>query len=178
MSLPADLVELIGSFSLTTSFVVDQHGRTANPEGGSTGIGNATDKRLLGALRANSEVVLTSGRTARADQYRMPKSADLAIFTLQGVDELQLQPSGTQRLIVFGKNQAGSFSGAITHLNHLGYQRIHVEFGLTGYKSISTMFDKVFLSSRSRSGLEAFVSEHSLTPTHQFDLGDLLVWAC
>ena len=178
MSLPAELLKLIGSYSITTSFVVGAQGEVANPDGGSSGIGNSTDKKLLGALRSNAEIVLTSGRTARLERYKMPRTADLAIFTNQGVQELGLSPTPPQRLIVFGQDHASSFSEAIDYLQSIGYQRIHVEFGPTGYASSAASIEKTFLSSKERVGLEKFCKERGLSPDHQFDLGDLIVWAC
>lgn len=158
--------------------MVGSQGEVANPEGGSSGIGNTTDKKLLGALRANAEIVLTSGKTARLERYRMPKSADLAIFTNQGVEELCLTPSPPQQLIVFGQEHAVSFSDAIDYLKTIGYQRIHLEFGPTGYVSCTSRIEKTFLSSIGRVGLERFCKVFGLSPEQEFDLGDLIVWVC
>ena len=175
--LPAELDDLIRGSRTSTSFVVDDDGGIANTSGSSSGIGNQTDKKLLSALRANAQVVLTSGKTARLDRYRMPKTADLAIFTNAGVGALELKPAAPQRLSVFGSEVATDFKGALDYTRSLGYDRVHVEFGLTGFLNILTELDLVLISCVSNSGPQAFFRRHGLTPTDRFELDDLNVWA-
>lgn len=178
MSLPNDLLALIADANITTSFVVDRDGQVARESGSSQGIGNATDKRLLGALRSSSEVVLTSGLTARVDRYRMPKTADLAIYTRQGVSELNLEPVPPQRLWIFGESEAGDYLEALNHLLSIGYQRIHVEFGPTGFAQLKPHLDLKVISSIGNEGLERFTEQHNLSAKATFELEDLIVWAC
>lgn len=176
--LPVELDRLIAASSLTTSFVVDEFGQVVNSAGSSSGIGNQSDKLLLRALRANAQVVLTSGKTARADNYRMPRTADLAIFTNRGAGDLELIPKENQRLTIFGSDKAPGFAAAIDYLKTLGYQRIHVEFGLTGFSAIKDQLDLVVLSTVSGNGLEVFTRQQKLEPIARFELPELEVWVC
>lgn len=175
--LPAELQNLISSSRITTSFVVDYEGDVVNQSGSSIGIGNLTDRKLLSALRASAQVVLTSGKTARLDNYRMPKKADLAVFTDTGVEEVDLRPVSTQRLTVFGSEVATDFKAALKHIQSLGYDRVQVEFGPTGFQQILPELDLVLISSVSNSGPKAFYKRYGLMPTERFDLEDLSVWA-
>lgn len=177
LSLPSELEDLIAQSLITTSFVVSPEGAIATPNGSSHGIGNATDKRLLGALRANAEIVLTSGLTARADNYKMPKSADLAILTRAGVTELELEPKPGQRLLILGA-EVGGFAGAIENLKQMGFSRIHLEYGPSGFTSVIELVDLVVISSVTETGVEVFARAHALSPRARFYLDDLVVWAC
>lgn len=177
MSLPTELSELISASQITSSFVVNQRGLVVNDDGSSLGIGNDSDKTLLRALRANAEIVLTSGRTARADRYRMPKTADLAILTKHGVEELDLTPKDGQKLLVLS-SAVGGFSGAIEHLQNLGYNNIHVEYGPTGFIETRDQIQLLTLSGTSEDGIKLFAAHHNLFPRARFELTELVVWAC
>ena len=157
--------------------MVNDAGAVANEAGTSAGIGNSTDKDLLAALRSHSEIVLTSGKTARADRYRMPKTADLAVLTRSGIDELQLEPKPGQRLIILG-DQATSYLSALDQLKDLGYRNVHVEYGPTGFRQVRRDLDLTLISGVSEGGIATFAEAHSLTQLDHFELDDLVVWAC
>ena len=157
--------------------MVNDAGEVANVDGTSAGIGNSTDKDLLAALRSHSEIVLTSGKTARADRYRMPKTADLAVLTRAGVDELQLQPKPGQRLIILSDAKT-SYLSALDQLKDLGYRNVHVEYGPTGFREVRPNLDLTLISGVSEAGIAAFAKVHSLTQLGSFELDDLVVWAC
>ena len=177
LSLPVELEGLIRAASITSSFVVDSEGAVATPAGSSLGIGNPTDKKLLSALRANAQIVLTSGQTARADNYRMPKTADLAILTRTGVEDLNLVPKPGQELHILG-TEVGGFVGALKHMQAIGYERIHVEYGPTGFAQAQPLIDLVVVSGIEEAGVQKFAESNSLTPKTKFHLADLVVWAC
>lgn len=175
MLLPARLHELIQASSVTTSFVVDPQGQSINGTGNSEGIGNQTDKMLLRALRANAEIVLTSGLTARADHYKMPRTADLAIFTGAGVASLELNPKPGQNLVLVDGQLASNYQSALQHLVNLGYRRIHVEFGVRGLLEILDNIELCVISSRDIAGPTAFMSTTGITQTDSFSLPDLFI---
>lgn len=66
---------------VTASLVVSNDGQTISEMGSSKGLGNETDLQLLKWFRARSQIVLTSGKTAFAEEYRYPSSAELAILS-------------------------------------------------------------------------------------------------
>jgi hypothetical protein len=163
------LRELVAGYAVTGSLVCDAAGNTVNVSGSSSGLGNQTDLALLVALRRQSQVILTSGRTFRADQYRFPKQADLAVLTTRPV-EIEV-PQG-QRLLV---KQAG-FQGALQELLSEGYSRIHIEYGLSGMRELIAhrRLNALFLSSRSLSGVKKLAEQLEVSPT-VLELDDLYI---
>lgn len=174
-ALPLELQELISEAEVTASFVVDATGSTIGASGNSSGLGNDTDLSLLRFIRAQSEVVLTSGKTARADQISMPRSADLAVFTRTSVEFLGLSPKKDQQLILIGTEQAAGFPEALGFLKSLGYRNIQVEFGVTGFTSVLGQIDLCVISGKVAFGVEAFLKQHGIRQTAWFELDNLFV---
>jgi len=167
---PADYFkELVSGFAVTASLVADEQGNTVSELGNSKGIGNATDLTLLIALRRQSQVILTSGKTFRNDQYTFPKNADLAVLTRQDVE---IEAPFGQKLMVLRDGYASS----LKELLALGYERIHTEFGVSGITELirETQLDALVLSSKSLSGLNALSIELNVQP-RIFELADLYV---
>lgn len=175
MQLPARLEELIQGSSITTSFVVGPLGQITNESGNSAGLGNETDLTLLRALRANAEIVLTSGLTARADNYRMPRSADLAIFTSAGVSSLVLNPRPGQNLVLIDGQLASNYLEALQHIRELGYRRIHVEFGIRGLAEIIDQIELCVISGRDSAGPIAFMNVAGISQDESFLLPNLFI---
>jgi hypothetical protein len=126
---PSFFKQLVSGFAVTASLVCDEQGRTVSPLGSSKGLGNATDLELLIALRRQANVILTSGATFRADEYRFPRSADLAVLSRQSVD-IEV-PAGRKFHLI-----ASGFGEAIDELLNRQYGRIHVEYGLAGITEV------------------------------------------
>ena len=163
------LKELVSGFSITASLVCDAAGNTVSPSGSSAGLGNKTDLALLVALRRQAQVILTSGSTFRADKYRFPKHADLAVLSNGSVD-IEV-PAGQELLI---KNSG--YREALQDLKGSGYSRIHVEYGLTGISTLALAgdLDALLLSSPSSSGVKALADQMMLKPTI-VELSDLCI---
>ena len=161
--------ELVSGFSITASLVSDQHGNTVSTEGSSAGLGNSTDLALLVALRRQSQVILTSGKTFRNDRYKFPKHADLAVLTNQEVGTLA--PEG-QKLIVSNLG----YQKTLTDLILSGYKRVHVEYGITGIRALveSNALDALLLSSRDKPGVLALAQDLKVEPV-LLELEDLYV---
>lgn len=161
--------QLVSGFAVTASLVCDEQGRTVSEFGSSKGLGNATDLELLIALRHQADVVLTSGATFRADEYRFPRSADLAVLTRQTVD-LEVPPGRSLHLINSG------FSGAVIELLNRRYEHIHVEYGLTGIAEVMAngLLDALFLSSKSKAGVERLAHSLNVDPI-MFGLSELYI---
>jgi riboflavin biosynthesis pyrimidine reductase len=161
--------ELVSGLSITASLVCDENGSTIGKDGSSKGLGNQTDLALLIALRRKSQVVLTSGRTFRADQYRFPKHSDLAV--LSNVPVSINVPAG-QRLL----EKKSGYTQALLELKADGYSHIHVEYGLTGISDLvaNRVLDGLFLSSTTRAGLDKLALELGVSPV-VVELSDLYV---
>jgi len=161
--------ELVSGFAITASLVSDQHGNTVSSEGSSAGLGNSTDLSLLVALRRQSEVILTSGKTFRSDRYRFPKQADLAVLSNQ---ELDISVPDAQKLI----HSRLGYQQTLTDLKLRGYKRAHVEYGITGIRALLEVkaLDALLLSSRDKSGVLALAKELKVEPI-LLELEDLYV---
>lgn len=108
--------ELVG---VRLNMVVSGAGQFTDESGSSRGISNDLDRKLIGHLRRQSDVVVTGGNTARKEQYRVPSHCALAVistsFTLEAEGYIRLDEPAT----------------AVSDLTQLGYQRILLETGPT-----------------------------------------------
>ena len=157
--------------AITASLVVDHLGSAQGALGNSRGIGNETDRQLLLWFRSKAKVVLTSGATAIAEDYKMPSSCDLAILTRQPKSSFSIDPRDRRLIFMHG----GYFKG-VNQLQGLGYRRIHTEFGPTGFIELSRRSEvDCYLSSKSADGMDQFASKHELAIEKWFDLPDLFI---
>lgn len=69
---------------LRLNLVASVNGNAAGPDGTSEGLTSRTDRRILGAIRRLSDVVLIGASSVRREGYFLPKSAPLAIVTGSG----------------------------------------------------------------------------------------------
>ena len=127
------LSSLLAGSGHTASLVCSPSGEFVDSSGTSKDLGGQVDKLWLGALRSGVDVVLTSGRTYRAEQYRMPKRADLAVLSRQSVDQSNLVLSEGQSVFDFTNSD---YVKAAVELSNNGYERIHIEFGPTGISAL------------------------------------------
>ena len=101
------------------NMVVNGQGEFIDENGSSRGISNELDRKLIGHLRRRSDVVVTGGKTARTEQYRVPSHCALAVisksFSIE--DEGFIQLENPER--------------ALETLRELGFQRILLETGPT-----------------------------------------------
>lgn len=159
---------------VTASLVVDEFGRAISNSGSSKGLGNQTDLALLKWFRARSQVVLTSGKTAEAENYRLPSQARLAIFSR--TERTYVSLADTKSQVIF-LNNLGSYAQALDALHTAGYQKIHCEFGPSGFIEL-LCHGRVdgFVSSTETAGVERFAQANhlSLQPV-QLVGGDLFV---
>jgi riboflavin biosynthesis pyrimidine reductase len=66
------------------NFAVDAGGHFAGETNSSADVSTELDRLLLGKLRSLSDLIVTSGKTARLEKYRSSKHAPIAIFTTSG----------------------------------------------------------------------------------------------
>lgn len=69
---------------LRLNFVASIDGIAADSNGLSEGLSSRTDRRILGLIRKNSDVVLVGAGSVRAEGYFLPRSTDLAVVTSTG----------------------------------------------------------------------------------------------
>lgn len=78
------------------NFAVDQSGASFGASGSSSDVSTELDRILLGRLRSQADVIVTSGKTARAEKYKSSKHAPIAIFTTTGNLDAVPAIQGTQ----------------------------------------------------------------------------------
>ena len=168
------LQALISGSNLTASLVVDENGDTVDEHGGSKLLGGPIDKLWLGVLRQNAQIVLTSGETFRAESYRMPRNASLAIATKKGVDIGSLSPSAGQQVVILSDFE--DLADCLPYLRGLGYRRIHTEFGEHGVQRLARTPElKLFLSSLSHAGIRKYAERHSVSFTELTSIDGLML---
>lgn len=64
-----------------STYVIDAQGNYADANGSSRGISNNSDLDVLKSLRRQSDVIVTTGETARKENYRPSKVAPIAFIT-------------------------------------------------------------------------------------------------
>jgi riboflavin biosynthesis pyrimidine reductase len=159
---------------VTASLVVSATGSAVSEQGTSKGLGNSTDLSLLKWFRNRSEIVLTSGKTAELENYRLPSTAQLAILSRA---DRTYQSLGQDKTKVIFLDKLASFGSAIEELRKRGYERIHCEFGPTGFvELLNQNLAAGFVSSVNVTGIELFAMQHELlVGTLEEFGGDLLV---
>ena len=148
---------------LTASLVLGQDGNHVDVNGTSKLLGGPADLELLKYFRSRSSWVLTTGATARAERYRIPSKAKLAVLSRQG--ELALPETlDASEVTVLGSDFPMSIASAILHLENLDPGGIHLEFGPQTLLTAHAEFDRlqIILSSEHETGASNFAEANNL----------------
>ena len=128
------------------------------PDGTSRSLGGPSDFEWFVSVRRRAEVILTSGRSYLDEHYVVPANAKLAVFSRR-LREADLAPG----VIQISEQHAGTFGDAVNHLLSLGFERIHCEFGPTGFLGLtSEPMVEAYLSSETMGGIESFTAKHGV----------------
>ncbi|MEN9955393.1 MAG: hypothetical protein RLY34_200 [Actinomycetota bacterium] len=135
----AELVPVWAGWLAT--YVVDSNGRHVDENGSSANLGDSGDLSLLMSLREKADVIVTTGATARAENYRPSRFAPITVITKkpESLAELPLFVNpGTFTNQVFEPTQEALFSELTSYLNEQGYSRFLFEGGPSLLHSLST----------------------------------------
>jgi hypothetical protein len=158
---------------VTASLVVSKDGLSISKLGNSKGLGNETDRQLLRWFRSRSQIVLTSGKTAQAEDYRYPSSVELAILS-RSVRKYSSLEKDIQR-VRFLADQEGYVSAVQTLLSQ-GFERIHTEFGLEGFvELVQSGCADGFVSCANENGITEFLDLTNLDQLARHSFGTDLV---
>jgi riboflavin biosynthesis pyrimidine reductase len=80
----AELYVLPGSETLRINLVASVSGSAAGADDTSETLTNRADRKILGVIRRDSDVVLVGATSVRAEGYQLPRTAPLAIVTSTG----------------------------------------------------------------------------------------------
>jgi hypothetical protein len=169
-----------GSGRFTTSLVLGDRGETTGKDGSSRELSNPLDLEILKSLRRRAALIQTSVRTANAENYRMPRGKQLALFAdTTRVDASNLLLSNARPLF-FGKvTQPNEYTGgAMSRSCKPSYVEmveclelppgsvIHSEFGLQGLELTAPQLSCIYISAPSAATLRDFTSRQ-LLQAHQ-----------
>lgn len=90
------------------NLIASVDGTASDANGTSEGLGNAADRKILGAIRAVSDTVLVGAATLRAEGMIIPKSTHLTILTATGrLDGVEVREGLTaDRVLAVGPAEA------------------------------------------------------------------------
>ena len=120
---------------LRVNFVTDSQAKFADSNGSSRGVSSAEDYQLLIGLRSISDVVITSGKTAKSEGYRASRHSALAIIAgkthLDGVPALsQVAASETKPVyLICHVSQSADYQEAS---DRFGFQIVALKSGSAG----------------------------------------------
>lgn len=87
--------------------IVSADGSVTGPDGTSSSLGSAADRRVLGVIREHGDVVLVGGATLRAERFGLPARTPLAVVTESGdLTGHRLDSGGDVPLLVLGPASA------------------------------------------------------------------------
>lgn len=122
------------------TLVSDEHGHLLGLDGNSKGIGNQLDLQLLIALRSKADVIVTTGKTARAESYKASRFAPLAFVTKSRVSLLELpavlEPGVHENIFLEPLDGVQVFDWANEELSKKGYTSILFEGGSSSLESL------------------------------------------
>ena len=123
------------------SLVVDSHGKTVGSDGTSKTVGNQTDLQLLIALRSKASLIVTTGKTARNEQYKASRFAPIAFITreehsLASIPAVTLQGSFENIFLSSDKPLTDAFIDFDTKLSKARFHNVLFEGGLESLGSL------------------------------------------
>lgn len=170
------LLGLLSGQKITASLVVSELGSTRDSEGGSKLLGGETDLLWLRTLRSRAELVITSGKTYRAESYRMPKRADLMVFSKSEITP-PVVISNDQSFIP----KVGDYESLAAEVLAAAqdYRFVHLEFGPSTLLPIARELGVgIWVSSLSRKGIETFCEANNLSARNHLQVEDLALSYC
>ena len=122
------------------TLVSDEHGHLVGLDGNSKGIGNQLDLQFLLALRSRADVIVTTGKTARAESYKASRFAPLAFLTKTraSLSDLPavLEPGAHENIFLEPLDGVQVFEWANEELTKKGYTSILFEGGSSSLESL------------------------------------------
>src|SRR5690606_14521112 len=82
-----------GARGIRVNLIASIDGSAQGDDGTSASLSSRADRAVLGAIRAESDVVLVGAATLRQEGYLVPRTARLAVLTVSG-DLASAEPGG------------------------------------------------------------------------------------
>lgn len=109
-----------GAHGIRLNLIASIDGSARGDDGTSESLSSRADRAVLGAIRAESDVVLVGAATLRREGYLVPRTARLAVLTASGeLASAQLgETTDADKLIVIGPAEAGGRVAATLDAPH------------------------------------------------------------
>lgn len=123
------------------SLVVDSNGNTVGSDGTSKTVGNQTDLQLLIALRSKTSLIVTTGKTARSEQYKASRFAPIAFITrdqgsLASIPAVASPGNFEKIFLKSSKPLPDAFSDFDSEVSKAGFSSILFEGGLESVNAL------------------------------------------
>ena len=131
------------------TFVVDAEGNYIGPDGTAKSLGNPLDLQLLIALRTACDVIVTTGATARAEQYRATRLAPILFLTRNPDSLIDLpafeSPGVHPNYLLDGENHENVFSESNSFLENRGFKSFLYEGGAVSLRDLLAQIGEIRL---------------------------------
>ena len=122
------------------SLVVDGAGNYTGPDGSSKSISNAVDLQLLLALRSKCQLIVTTGQTARAENYRSSNFAPIGFLTRNHDGLIHLpafqNPGPFENIILDSQSTVVNFYKLEKELSDRGFRSLLFEGGISSLSQL------------------------------------------
>ncbi len=131
------------------SFAIDADGGTVGEAGSSSDLSSPFDLELLKSLRSQADCIVTTGKTARAENYKASKFAPIAFLThspdsLKGIPAFE-NPGDFENIVFSDFKDSTLFVEAKAALEKLGFKKLLYEGGVNGLRTLLTQTKSVLL---------------------------------
>lgn len=131
------------------SFALDSIGRTVDVHGTSSGLSSNFDLQLLLVLRSKADCIVTTGATARAENYKASRFAPIAFLTRNPDSLLSLpaftEPSGFANIVLTNYSDENVFIQIKNDLAEKGHRNLLFEGGASSLQALIAQNESVKL---------------------------------
>jgi len=122
------------------SYAVDAYGNTVGEAGTSSDLSSPFDFELLKSLRSQADCIVTTGKTARTENYKPSKFAPIAFLTRSphSLNEISAfeQPGEFENIVFSDFEDATLFLDVKAALEKLGFKKLLFEGGVSSLKAL------------------------------------------
>lgn len=144
------LQELFGDWNgWLCSYAIDSSGATVDETGKSSNLSSPLDLELLKSLRSQADCIVTTGKTARLENYKASKFAPIAFLTrsANSLSEIPAfeKPGEFENIVFSDFEDSTLFLDAKASLEKKGYRKFLFEGGASSLNSLITQSKNVSL---------------------------------
>jgi len=122
------------------SYAVDDYGNTVGQTGTSSDLSSPFDLRLLKSLRSQADCIVTTGKTARIENYKASKFAPVAFLTRSpnSLNEIPAfeKPGEFENIVFSDFEDSTLFLDVKAALENLGFKRLLFEGGVSSLRAL------------------------------------------